>query len=163
MGGKLYMFLLFPTLCYQIDYPRTSRIRKRWLLRRILELLICVALIVVITQQFINPLLMNARQPFRELKLVRLLERVLKLAIPNLLVWLCLFYALFHCWLNIIAELTYFGDRLFYKSWWNATRLDVYWRHWNLPVHNWLVRHFFFPLLKIGAPKKVAAMSVFVF
>ena len=30
-------------------------------------------------------------------------------------------------------------------------------------MHNWLVRHFFFPLLKIGAPKKVAAMSVFVF
>jgi hypothetical protein len=47
----------------------------------------------------------------------KLIERVLKLAIPNLLCWLCMFYALFHCWLNILGELTYFGDRLFYKDW----------------------------------------------
>jgi len=40
---------------------------------------------------------------------------LLKLAIPTLYGWLIIFYALFHVWLNILAEFTYFGDREFYK------------------------------------------------
>merc|ERR1711988_10316 len=84
------------------------------------------------------------------------------MAIPNLLVWLCMFYSLFHCWLNILAEVTFFGDRLFYKAWWNATRLDQYWRLWNLPVHNWLVRHAFFPALHAGLSKTQAMLVVFL-
>jgi len=47
-----------------------------------------------------------------------------------------MFYAMFHSWLNFTAELLRFGDRLFYKDWWNAETLDMYWRNWNLPVHN---------------------------
>ena len=35
----------------------------------------------------------------------RIMERVLKLALPNLYAWLCMFYCLFHLWLNILAEL----------------------------------------------------------
>ena len=35
----------------------------------------------------------------------RIIERVLKLALPNLYAWLCMFYCLFHLWLNILAEL----------------------------------------------------------
>ena len=46
---------------------------------------------------------------------MRILERVLKLAIPSLYVWLLIFAALFHVGLNIVAEITQFGDREFYK------------------------------------------------
>ena len=46
---------------------------------------------------------------------VRIVERVLKLAIPSLYVWLLIFAGLFHVGLNIAAELTLFGDREFYK------------------------------------------------
>ena len=42
-------------------------------------------------------------------------ERVLKLSLPTLYGWVFLFYCLFHLWLNILAELTLFGDREFYK------------------------------------------------
>ena len=48
-------------------------------------------------------------------------QRIMKLAVPNLIVWLLGFYAFFHLWLNILAELLRFGDRLFYKDWWNCT------------------------------------------
>ena len=81
---------------------------------------------LVIIQQFIHPLLLNAREPLRHLNAGKLAERLLKLAIPNLLVWLCMFYSLFHCWLNILAEVTFFGDRLFYKAWWNSSTLSEY-------------------------------------
>jgi hypothetical protein len=36
---------------------------------------------------------------------------VLKLALPNLYGWLVMFYVVFHVWLNILGELTRFGDR----------------------------------------------------
>ena len=32
-----------------------------------------------------------------------------------------------------------FGDRLFYRDWWNANTIEAYWRLWNLPVHYWMV------------------------
>ncbi len=33
----LYYFIVAPTLCYRTSYPRTERIRRGWLARRILE------------------------------------------------------------------------------------------------------------------------------
>ena len=33
----LYYFFLAPTLCYELNFPRSKRIRKRFLLRRVLE------------------------------------------------------------------------------------------------------------------------------
>ena len=45
----------------------------------------------------------------------RLLERMLKVALPSLYGWLCMFYCLFHLLLNVTGELLRFGDREFYK------------------------------------------------
>jgi len=53
--------------------------------------------------------------------LLYLSQRILKLAVPNLFVWILGFYAFFHLYLNILAELLRFDDRLFYKDWWNCT------------------------------------------
>ncbi|GJN38653.1 hypothetical protein PR202_gb27716 [Eleusine coracana subsp. coracana] len=36
--------------------------------------------------------------------------------------------------LNILAELLCFGDREFYKDWWNAKTVEEYWRMWNMGV-----------------------------
>lgn len=51
----------------------------------------------------------------QELNWVILVERVLKLCIPVLYIWLVMFYTLFHVWLNILSEIMGFGDREFYK------------------------------------------------
>jgi len=45
----------------------------------------------------------------------RVLERLLKLAVPNILIWLIFFYTLFHSALNLVAELLCFADREFYR------------------------------------------------
>lgn len=68
-----------------------------------------------------------------------LLDRLLKLAIPNTYIWLAFFFGSFQCWLNITAELLRFADREFYKDWWNCKNLGQYWRLWNLPVHHWML------------------------
>lgn len=37
---NLYYFMAVPTLCYEINFPRAKRIRKRFLIRRITEIVI---------------------------------------------------------------------------------------------------------------------------
>ncbi|GAU34799.1 hypothetical protein TSUD_206030 [Trifolium subterraneum] len=73
--------------------------------------------------QYINPIVQNSQHPFKG-DLLYAIERVLKLSVPNLYVWLCMFYCFFHLWLNILAELLRFGDREFYKDWWNARTVE---------------------------------------
>ena len=58
---------------------------------------------------------MRGVRQVRQADWVAMTERVLKLSLPTLYGWVFLFYCLFHLWLNILAELTLFGDREFYK------------------------------------------------
>ena len=41
--------------------------------------------------------------------------RLLKLALPNHLLWLISFYVLFHSFLNTLAEILQFADRSFFR------------------------------------------------
>lgn len=36
----IYYFMLIPTLCYELNFPRTERIRKQFLLKRLFEVVI---------------------------------------------------------------------------------------------------------------------------
>ncbi|KAM0018215.1 putative diacylglycerol O-acyltransferase [Helianthus debilis subsp. tardiflorus] len=157
---SLVYFLLAPTLCYQIRYPRTAFIRKGWVLRQLIKLIIFTGLMGFIIEQYINPIVQNSQHPLNG-DILYAIERVLKLSVPNLYVWLCMFYCFFHLWLNILAELLRFGDREFYKDWWNAQTIEEYWRLWNMPVHKWIVRHLYFPCLRNGIPKGAAILVAF--
>ncbi|XP_031093520.1 diacylglycerol O-acyltransferase 1A-like [Ipomoea triloba] len=157
---SLLYFMAAPTLCYQLSYPRNACIRKRWVASLLVKFIIFAGLMGFIIEQYINPIVRNSQHPLKG-NLLYAIERVLKLSVPNLYVWLCMFYCFFHLWLNILAELLRFGDREFYKDWWNARTIDEYWRMWNMPVHKWMVRHVYFPCLRIGIPKGVAILIVF--
>ena len=69
------------------------------------RLLLLSAFNVFICQQYIMPLLFNSVSAIDALDLPRLGERLLKLALPCTYVWLAGFYAFFHVWLNVLAEL----------------------------------------------------------
>ncbi|CAL1413986.1 unnamed protein product [Linum trigynum] len=158
--NSLVYFMIAPTLCYQPSYPRTPSIRKGWVVRQFIKLVIFTGLMGFIIEQYINPIIQNSQHPFKG-NLLYGIERVLKLSVPNLYVWLCMFYCFFHLWLNILAELLRFGDREFYKDWWNAKTVEEYWRMWNMPVHKWMVRHIYFPCLRHKIPKGVAIFIAF--
>lgn len=159
--GNIAYFLVAPTLCYQLSYPRTRVIRVRWVLRRLVMLCGALGMMLFILEQYMEPTIDNSIRPLREMDWMRMLERVLKLSLPTLYFWLAMFYALFDLWLNIVAELTRFGDREFYKEWWNATTVGEYWRLWNMPVHKWMLRHVYFPCLRHRVPKFWAGILVF--
>ncbi|CAB4042108.1 diacylglycerol O-acyltransferase 1-like [Paramuricea clavata] len=92
----------------------------------------------------------------------RMVERIMKLAVPNHLMWLLFFYCFFHSFLNIMAEILKFGDRTFYKDWWNSTTIQQFWKTWNIPVHRWAQRHLYFPLRRRGYSQITASVLVFL-
>ncbi|XP_044905575.1 diacylglycerol O-acyltransferase 1 isoform X3 [Felis catus] len=157
----LYYFLFAPTLCYELNFPRSPRIRKRFLLRRLLEMLFLTQLQVGLIQQWMVPTIQNSMKPFKDMDYSRIVERLLKLAVPNHLIWLIFFYWFFHSCMNAVAELMQFGDREFYRDWWNSESVTYFWQNWNIPVHKWCLRHFYKPMLRRGSSKWVARMGVF--
>jgi diacylglycerol O-acyltransferase 1 len=76
---------------------------------------------------------------------------VVDLRLHALLTTILLSLQFFHLYMNILAEVTHFGDREFYKDWWNATTIGDYWRLWNMPVHKWMMRTVYSPLVRSGA------------
>ncbi|XP_037982873.1 diacylglycerol O-acyltransferase 1 [Motacilla alba alba] len=82
--------------------------------------------------------------------------------VPNHLIWLIFFYWFFHSCLNVVAELLQFGDREFYRDWWNSESVTYFWQNWNIPVHKWCIRHFYKPMLRRGVGKWTAQAAVFL-
>ena len=129
LGGLAY-FMALPTLCYQPVFPRTPAIRWAFVLRLVVELSFICFVEYFIAMQYMLPLLNNTLGPVARLDVVQIVERVLKIAVPNLIIWLLGFYAFFHLYLNLIAELLRFADREFYRDWWNCTtvvRIIFFW------------------------------------
>uniref|UniRef100_A0A3B4BDC6 O-acyltransferase n=1 Tax=Periophthalmus magnuspinnatus TaxID=409849 RepID=A0A3B4BDC6_9GOBI len=157
----MYYFVFAPTLCYQLNFPRSPRIRKRFLLRRLFEM---VRRIQCMNSAlwWVVPTVQNSMKPFKEMDFSRMVERLLKLAVPNHLIWLIFFYWFFHSTLNFVAELLQFGDREFYRDWWNSETVTYFWANWNIPVHKWCLRHFYKPMLKKGVNKFLAQTAVFL-
>ncbi|XP_067323316.1 diacylglycerol O-acyltransferase 1 [Anolis sagrei] len=158
----MYYFIFAPTLCYELNFPRSPRIRKRFLLRRLFEMLFFLQLMVGLIQQWMVPTIQNSMKPFRDMDYSRIIERLLKLAVPNHLIWLIFFYWFFHSTLNVIAEIMQFGDREFYRDWWNSESVTYFWQNWNIPVHKWCIRHFYKPMMKKGLGKYPAQVAVFL-
>uniref|UniRef100_A0A3P9CEL4 O-acyltransferase n=1 Tax=Maylandia zebra TaxID=106582 RepID=A0A3P9CEL4_9CICH len=146
----MYYFIFAPTLCYELNFPRSPNIRMSFLLRRLFEMLeyffsFCQWMIPII-QSSMKPLEVNLNLSFQ---------------VPNHLLWLMFFYWFFHSSLNFTAELLRFGDRQFYKDWWNSESVTYFWQNWNIPVHKWCLRHFYKPLLRRGFSKMFSQSAVF--
>ncbi|XP_068179541.1 diacylglycerol O-acyltransferase 1-like [Antennarius striatus] len=157
----MYYFVFAPTLCYELNFPRSAKIRLGFLLRRLCEMLFFTQLLVALTQQWMIPIIQSSMKPLEDMDLSRMTERLLRLAVPNHLLWLMFFYWFFHSSMNFTAELMRFGDRQFYKDWWNSESVTYFWQNWNIPVHKWCLRHFYKPLLRRGFSKKISQSAVF--
>ncbi|CAI5451499.1 unnamed protein product [Caenorhabditis angaria] len=159
--SNLYYFMIAPTLCYEFNFPRTPRIRKHFLIKRTVELIFLSFLILALVQQWVVPTVKNSLKPLSEMEVSRCVERLLKLAIPNHLIWLIFFYTFFHSLLNLISELIRFADREFYRDFWNSETISYFWKSWNIPVHRFAVRHIYMPMMRNNFSKMSAFFVVF--
>lgn len=161
ISNMLY-FWLAPTLCYQVTYPKCHRIRKMFVVKRFTEGAAALAMMYLLIQQYAVPTARNAIRPLNELNYAAIMERILKMSVPCLYIWLLGFYAFFHAIFNVTGELMYFADRTFYRDWWNANSLAEYWRLWNIPVYVWLKRHIYAPLRAKGYSSRSAQVVIFI-
>ena len=76
--------------------------------------------------------------------------------------WLSVFYLVFMSFLPVLADLTGCQEKVLFKSWWNASTLEQFWRRWNLPVHQWCVNHLYLPVVQAGWSKLQAMIVVFL-
>eukprot|EP01135_Chromosphaera_perkinsii_P001050 Nk52_evm20s157 gene=Nk52_evmTU20s157 len=159
--GSLIYFLAAPTLCYELSYPRTQTIRIGFVIRNLLATVFCSVASYVLGTQMLLPILRSSSQPFEEMNYSQLMDRIISIAPPFHLLWMVGFYSIFHCLLNLIAEVLRFADRTFYRDWWNATTIQYFWQNWNIPVHRWAIRHVYLPMIKSGHRKVTAWIVVF--
>ncbi|KIJ20887.1 hypothetical protein PAXINDRAFT_165717 [Paxillus involutus ATCC 200175] len=132
-------YMLIPTLVYELEYPRTDRIRLAYVFEKTIAFMGSFALLYTVTESFIIPLTPTPDQSF--------FRSLLDLALPFMISYLLLFYIIFECICNGFAELSYFADRQFYEDWWNSTSWDEFSRKWNKPVYHFLLRHVYAPSL----------------
>jgi len=168
--SNIYFFCLAPTLTYQIAFPRLPGRNRFRILSLSVRLIISIGALIFILAQIVSPTLDDMikeldghQHEYAMFSLDIVAKYLLKLTIYSTYAWLLGFYAYFHVFFNLLAEILRFGDRVFYKDWWNSADVSSYWRLWNLPVHYWLIRHLYFPSIRKGANKQFAMLLVFFF
>ncbi|KAI9679867.1 MAG: hypothetical protein M1817_004881 [Caeruleum heppii] len=140
-------YLLCPTLCYELEYPRTSKIDYLELAWKTLAVFGCIFLLTVTSEEFILPVLRESsgrlegtHQGLVDKGLI-LAETISMLLFPFMICFLLVFLVIFEYVLGAFAEITRFADRQFYEDWWNSTDWLEFSREWNIPVHNFFRRH----------------------
>lgn len=156
-------FLFCPTLCYELEYPRTDRIRKSEVFYKTLAVFGCIFLLTFITEKYVMPSLDIASEAL-ELpgtfgdRTIVVLETISRLLFPFMIIFLLVFLVIFEYALGAFAEITCkffasrsavlyaklaigFADRHFYSDWWNSCDWLEFSREWNIPVHQFLRRH----------------------
>ncbi|KAG5925422.1 hypothetical protein E4U42_004299 [Claviceps africana] len=142
-------YLLCPTLCYELEYPRTARMNWTSLNGKIIATFGCIFLLTVVSEEFILPVLVDAQYrlgppsspPSLSDTLLILAETISWLLFPFMLTFLLVFLVIFEYILGAFAEITCFADRHFYADWWNSTDWMEFSREWNVPVYSFLRRH----------------------
>ncbi|ETS77316.1 hypothetical protein PFICI_11190 [Pestalotiopsis fici W106-1] len=141
-------YLLCPTLCYELEYPRTTAINWTSLIAKIVATFGCIFLLTIISEEFILPVLQESRVRLDSVAsatetLLILAETISWLLFPFMLTFLLVFLVIFEYVLGAFAEITYFADRHFYADWWNSTDWMEFSREWNVPVYSFLRRHIY--------------------
>lgn len=118
-------YIMCPTLCYELEYPRTTETQWMELFWKTLAVFGCIFLLTITSEEFIVPVLDDAAirlqgiESWSEMGLI-LAESISLLLFPFMLTFLLTFLVIFEYLLGAFAEITCFADRHFYSDWWNS-------------------------------------------
>lgn len=118
-------YILCPTLCYELEYPRTTSRQWSELAWKTLAVFGCIFLLTLTSEEFIVPVLNEAAlrlqgtQSWSDIGLI-LAESISLLLFPFMVTFLLVFLVIFEYILGAFAEITCFADRHFYSDWWNS-------------------------------------------
>lgn len=137
-------YTMFPTVVYELEFPRTPSIRWKNVLERMFAIFGIFFLLIMVAEQCFHPVAMSAialRGRSLSYRWKNYPIVLMNLFPPFIVCYLLVFYLIWEAILGCIAELTRFGDREFYRDWWNSTDWEKFARDWNVPIHNFLLRH----------------------
>ena len=104
-------FLCCPTLCYELEYPRTDGIQWLELFYKTLAVFGCIFLLTVTTDEFVLPVLdeaalrLQGRLSLSEGALI-FAEAISRLLFPFMVIFLLVFLSIFEYVLGAFAEIT---------------------------------------------------------
>eukprot|EP01054_Gregarina_sp_Poly1_P002391 Gregarina_sp_Poly_1__2390@NODE_163_length_12241_cov_147_232955_g145_i0_p6_GENE_NODE_163_length_12241_cov_147_232955_g145_i0NODE_163_length_12241_cov_147_232955_g145_i0_p6_ORF_typecomplete_len401_score26_00MBOAT/PF03062_19/3_6e02MBOAT/PF03062_19/5e37MBOAT_2/PF13813_6/4_1e03MBOAT_2/PF13813_6/0_00072_NODE_163_length_12241_cov_147_232955_g145_i063717573 len=155
---NFFNYLLCPVLVYDTSYPRSLHsFRPIYFAQKLIHLVGSLALIYTVTSQMVIPVFETS---FKQSPL----HVWARLIVPLLLLDFLFFYMMFECILNLLAEITQWGDRSYYDDWWNCTTWDDFARKWNKPVHEFLLCHVYISTYRVTKQSKFyASVSTFLF
>ncbi|KAG7188913.1 hypothetical protein KM043_008515 [Ampulex compressa] len=159
--SKFLYFMFAPTLIYQDSYPRTRKIRWKFVASNYGEVVLITFCVAYIYEQFILPV--HRQYGMRDKTTTPVIFNIFSTMIPGFFFFCCGFYCLLHCWMNASAELLRFADRQFYKDWWNSTTYGGYYRTWNIVVHNWLYTYVYKDVYEVVTSRNKVLSTCFVF
>ncbi|EGP88387.1 uncharacterized protein MYCGRDRAFT_41169 [Zymoseptoria tritici IPO323] len=160
-------YLLCPTLCYELEYPRMVQRSYLELFWKILAVFGCVSLITILAEEHVLPVLddsharLLASGTWIDSALI-FAETVSWLLFPFMLIFLLVFLVIFEYVLGAFAEITAFADRRFYSDWWNSLDWLEFSREWNIPVHNFFRRHVYAASRGVGWSRPVSTGITFL-
>ncbi len=134
-------FLACPTFVYQDSYPRKDQFSLKYFSYKLISGLITLVLMYLIYTEYVRPELSRILE-------ISFFEMLINIYIPFFCLTVLFFFFTFECMCPAYAELTHFGDRLFYDDFWNSTDQEEFSRKWNRVVHNYLFKHVYSPLIK---------------
>lgn len=161
--GQYVYFLFAPTLVYRDEYPRTKQIRGRFVAKNFGEVTAVIFIYSLISERIMSPVFNQFGSKFYETGVKELLASVFNSMLPGLLCFLCGFYCILHSWMNAWAELLRFADRKFYSDWWNSSNFSVYYRTWNIIVHDWLYLYVYKDLYEYVTGRNTVLSQLMVF
>ena len=104
-------YLLCPTLCYELEYPRTARVRPLEVFAKSLAVFGCIFLLTVISEEYITPVIIEASfllqsvDSLTERGLI-IAESISMMLFPFMITFLLVFLVIFEYILGAFAELT---------------------------------------------------------
>lgn len=118
-------FILCPTLCYELEYPRTQDRKWTEVLIKAMAVFGCIFLLTLTSEEFIVPVLRDSAYRLHSVenvfdKALILSETISMLLFPFMVTFLLVFLVIFEYILGAFAEITRFADRRFYSDWWNS-------------------------------------------
>merc|ERR1711871_343443 len=85
---NIMYFSVVPTLTYQLNYPQAKGVRISTVLTILIRMIVVSGLILFAVEQYIMPTVNNSMEALHNMVVLEIMERVLKLSIPNTYVWL---------------------------------------------------------------------------
>ncbi|KAL8427809.1 hypothetical protein Efla_005417 [Eimeria flavescens] len=150
-------YMVVPSLVYEPNFSRGRGFRPTYFLWKLLSLVSAMSVMYLACTSYLIPTI--SRSPT-----VSLMEAITHLIFPFLFLDLLIFFIVFECICNLLAEVTNFGNRDFYHDWWNSTNWDEYSRKWNRPVHKFLLRHVYMETQqKYRWSQRSATLATFLF